>query len=281
MNRRSYILLVLLFFNLLVWFGVAQATPSAQLKVAFLDIGQGDSILIESPTGGQVLIDGGSGRQVLRALGKQMAFSDRFIDVVIATHPDADHIGGLPSVLERYRVGSFIETGLRSSTTPDQLFLETIAKQKIPILIAWRGMKINLGGGAVLEILFPDRDPVEMETNTSSVVAKLTYGATDFLLTGDSPIAIERYLVGLDGDKIDVEVLKAGHHGSKTSTSQEFVSQTSPDYAVISAGFNNRYGHPHPEVVERLRASGAQVLNTAKVGTILFTTDGTSLKLAD
>ena len=125
-----------------------------------------------------------------------------------------------------------------------------------------------------LNILFPDRDNEDWETNTASIVTKLTYGDTSFLLTGDSPIAIEKYLSMIDGKNLKSDVLKAGHHGSRTSTSESFASLVSPEYAVISAGKDNRYGHPHKEVLDILEKIKATILKTYELGTISFSSDG-------
>ncbi|KKP80420.1 MAG: internalization-related competence protein ComEC/Rec2 protein, partial [Parcubacteria group bacterium GW2011_GWB1_35_5] len=134
-----------------------------------------------------------------------------------------------------------------------------------------------LGDGVVLQILFPDRDPAGMETNTSSIIARLVYGENEFLFTGDSPKSIENYLISLGG--LESDVLKAGHHGSKTSTSPDFVTAVSPEYVVISAGKDNRYGHPSQEVLDILNNFGAEILRTDKDGRIVFESDGESLKI--
>ena len=134
-------------------------------------------------------------------------------------------------------------------------------------------------GGAFLDILFPDRDVPGLETNTASIVAKLTYGATSFLFTGDSPKSIEGYLAALEGPGLDSDVLKVGHHGSKTSTSDELLGLVSPSYAVISAGAGNRYGHPHAAVLDALSRFGVERLGTYERGTIIFKSNGTDVWL--
>ncbi len=257
------------------------------LKVAFLNIGQGDAILIEAPSGNQVLIDGGPGRSVLRELGKVLPFYDRRIDVVLATHPDADHIGGLPDVLEKYKVDLYIESGANHDTKLFENLNSKIEKLSLSAgetgikkLEARKGMIIDLGRGAKLEILFPVVDPSEMESNTASIVARLVYGESEFLLTGDSPIAIENYLVNYVGSQsLQSDVLKAGHHGSRTSTSASFVSAVSPQFVVISAGKENKYGHPHQEVLDIVNNFGAKILRTDLSGRIIFESDGVNLKL--
>ncbi|MCI0566546.1 MBL fold metallo-hydrolase, partial [bacterium] len=140
-----------------------------------------------------------------------------------------------------------------------------------------QGTRIDLGDGAVLDILFPDRDMIHAETNTSSIIVKLTYGDTSFLLTGDSPTAIEQYLAATYGEQLDVDILKLGHHGSRTSTSEIFLSATTPEYAIISSGKNNSYGHPHKEITSLLATRNITALNTADTGTVVFQSDGRSI----
>lgn len=273
-------LFILIFLILLATFSgyiAFRERRVGEMTVAFLNIGQGDSIFIESPSGNQVLIDGGPDRSVLREISKVMPFYDRNIDLVIATHPDADHIGGLVDVLGRYKVGLFMEPGTESETSIYQELEKRIKKPEISKIEARQGMVVDLGSGALLEILFPVLDPSGMETNTSSIVARLVYGESEFLLTGDSPLNIEEYLVD-SGVVLDSDVLKAGHHGSKTSTSDTFVKKVDPEYAVISAGKNNKYGHPHKEVLDILSKNNVEILNTADIGRIIFKTDGVNLK---
>jgi len=140
-------------------------------------------------------------------------------------------------------------------------------------------MVINFGDGAKLTVLFPNQDVSNWETNRASIVAKLVYGDKSFLLTGDSPIKTENILLNLDKEILDSDVLKAGHHGSRTSTSLSFAEVVSPEYAVISAGKDNSYGHPHKEVLDILKKVGSKILSTAESGTIIFETDGKTLQL--
>src|SRR3989344_2333491 len=261
--RRSlwYILGALFFLDGVVWYGAATEAPRETVRVSFLDVGQGDAIFIDSPSHGQVLIDGGSGNgAVLSALGSVMPFYDRFIDVVIATHPDEDHSGGLVSVLQRYRVGAVLLSGRTADTAAAKSFRETILSRGVQTLTARRGMRILLDGSTSLTILFPDRDVSVVATNEASIITRLTYVDTSYLFTGDAPQSIERYVVMLDGEGIASDVLKVGHHGSKTSTDEAFLGAVNPTYAVISAGKDNRYGHSHEEVIERLKRFQATIL---------------------
>ncbi len=294
------VLLLSAYFSIYI---LARESREGELTVAFLDIGQGDAIFIQAPNGNQILLDGGPGKAVLRELSKVMPFYDRSIDVVIASHADQDHVGGLPDVLRKYKVGIFMEPGVPGESSSyeelERLVTKEEGEEKIKKILARRGMVVDLGGGAVLQILFPDRDPSGMETNMSSIVARLVYGENEFLLTGDSPKAIEEYLVSLEKNpkeghlqnapvpegalqedfSLQSDVLKAGHHGSKTSTSPTFLGAVSPKYVVISSGKNNRYGHPHQEVLDILDTFGAKILRTDTSGRIIFKSNGKMLQV--
>ncbi|OHA88620.1 MAG: hypothetical protein A3C70_03420 [Candidatus Zambryskibacteria bacterium RIFCSPHIGHO2_02_FULL_43_14] len=276
---RELVLGTLVLSNIFVWLAVYEKRPSDILTVYFLDVGQGDAILIDSPRHGRALIDGGKNRKVLTELGGILPFADKKIDVIIATHPDADHIGGLPEVVSRYDVGLFLEPGVESDNTIDDELKKRVEEKNISSLLARRGMVINFGDGVRLQILFPNQDVSNWETNRASIVARLVYGDSSFLLTGDSPIAIENVLLSLDSENIDADVLKAGHHGSHTSTSLAYVEAVSPEYAIISAGKDNTYGHPHKEVLDILSKLGAKTVSTIDLGTIKFETDGKMLEI--
>ena len=276
---KEVVLGTLILSNIFVWFAVYDRQPGDKLSVYFLDVGQGDAIFIDSPRGGRVLVDGGANRKVLSELGKILPFADKRIDVMIETHPDKDHIGGLPEVVSRYEVGMFIEPGVESENSIDDELKKRLGEKNIPKLLAKRGMVINFGDGVKLQILFPTQDVTRWETNRASIVAKLIYGDKSFLLTGDSPLQVENILLSLDKNLLDSDVLKAGHHGSRTSTSLTYAEAVSPEYAIISAGLDNTYGHPHKEVLDILAKVGSQILNTADSSTIKFETDGKTLEV--
>lgn len=245
----------------------------------FLDVGQGDAIFVETPTKKQVLIDGGKNRKVVSELGKIMGFGDRTIDIMVATHPDADHIGGLPEVVERYEVELFLEPGVEAEKSLNDELHSRLEENGVEMLQARRGQVIDFGDGVKLIILFPDRDVSNYDANDASVVSKLVYGEKSFLLTGDSGIKTETDMIYHISEFLDSDVLKAGHHGSRTSTSYDFAQAVSPMYAVISAGKNNSYGHPHKEVLQILQKVGSKIFNTAERGTITFKTDGENLEI--
>ncbi len=274
-----WILGMLFVATVFIWYAVAAEDRGGLLTVAFLNVGQGDGIFIESPTGNQVMIDGGSPGSALRPLGKVMPFYDRTIDMLIVSNPDKDHFGGFLDILRAYKVGAVMEPGTVGASAEYGAFEKLVEAEGAKKLIARRGQKIDLGGGAVLEIFFPDRDISGLNPNEGSIIAKLTYGATSFLLTGDTTEAVENYLALLDGEQLDVDVLKVGHHGSKTSTSEALLGFASPAIAVISAGKENRYGHPNAEVLERLEQFEVQTLGTYERGTIVMESDGETIRV--
>ncbi len=244
------------------------------LTVTFLDVGQGDAIFIETSDGIQALIDGGPDATVLRELGTQMPFWDRTIDLVLATHPDKDHIGGLVDVLARYDVNTIVRTENDSDTAVSSAFIFSTDEEISNVHVTQAGEVIRLGEETTLTVYSPTGDVETWESNTSSIVAKLTYGEIDFMLTGDAPLGIEEYLVKTYGAELSSEVLKLGHHGSETSSGQAFLEAVAPEYAIVSAGADNRYGHPHREVVERVQGLGIELQSTALKGAISFKSDG-------
>lgn len=268
--------LALLLLNGAAAYAIVSYTPV--LKVSFLNVGQGDAILIESPTKTQVLIDGGRDRSVLRELGKRMSPLDRSIDMVVETHPDADHIGGLSGVLKNYTVSYVLSSKVESDTNTVLALADAVANEKgVVEVTARRGQRIDIGGGAYLLVLFPDREVGDLETNTGSVVMQLVYGSTKIMLTGDAPSSVEEWLVRLDGEDLESAVLKAGHHGSRTSTSDAWLAMVNPAHVVISAGKDNSYGHPHKEVLERIEISGADTLSTV-TGAVRLESDGKEIR---
>ena len=269
-----YAILALLFFTLCIWYAVIKESRNGLLTVSFLNIGQGDSIFIEAPSGRQVLIDGGPSGIVLRELSKVIPWYDRTIDVVIPTHPDADHIGGLVDVFPRYKIGMIVHSDMEGDTATAKALAEGIAREGARQVIARRGQLIDLGGGVYIEVLFPDRSVKNVETNTGCVVTRLVYGKTSFMLSCDAPKEIENYLVRLDGADLRSDVLKAGHHGSKNSSSELFVGFVNPEYGFFSRGCNNKYGHPAPEVTALFERFGIPTGDTCKDGTITFTSNG-------
>jgi competence protein ComEC len=290
MRRYTYILLSIALTTsvgcVVVWRSV-YAHAGGKLTVAFLDVGQGDSIYIESPTGTQVVIDSGANRAVLRQLGRVMPLFDTSLDMIMGTHPDADHIGGFPDILARYSVGRAVYQHVDNTPGPADRFEQELVKlrlqkeslteknaQKDVVVEPHRGDVWGIGGGAYIVVLYPDRAGNEKDTNAGSMIVRVVYGETSFMLTGDSPQEVEEYLVHKDGEQLKSDVLKLGHHGSHTSTSPLFLAAVKPSWAIISRGCDNTYGHPHKEVLDLVANFKIPALDTCIEGTIVFESDG-------
>ncbi len=243
------------------------------LSVVFFDIGEGDAIFIETPTKKQILIDSGPSNLILDKLGRAMPFYDRYIDLVIATHSDSDHIGGLIDVLKRYKVGTLImNDDLDNQTLYYQELKRIIVERKIKTIGVLRGSSFLLEPGLAIYIFGPleASSGVSKEDNENSIVARLVFGKISFLFTADIPKSVEQKLISL-GVNLNSDVLKIAHHGSKTSTTENFLSAVSPLLSIISVG-PNRYGHPHEETLAKLK--NYTFLRTDKEGDIKFLSNG-------
>ena len=275
-----YFLITLLFsICLFVSYLVFIKNNTKYLKVVFLNVGQGDSIYIEAPNKNQILIDGGPDQNVLARLSQVMPFGDRSIDLLIATHPDLDHIGGLTSVIDHYKINGILDNGASSDTKVYQALEEKISNKNIKKIIARAGMKIFLDKekNIYFEILFPDRDVSSLDSNDGSIVGRLVFGEYSFIFTGDASLYSEVLMHQNNGTNLKSNVLKLGHHGSKTSSSFLWLEDVMPDVAIVSAGKNNRYGHPNQETLGRLLELKIPYLSTADMGNIIFKTDGIKL----
>ena len=256
----------LAFANWLAWGYVLEGSG---LKVTFFDVGQGDAIFIETPQGHQILIDGGPARQLAAdKIGKALPFWDKSLDLVILTHPDADHITGLVGVLERYDVENVLWTGVTTDTNIFASWKDALEKyskpdferEKVGLYLARAGQKIFWGKdpNAFMEILYPESQTLNEKksgfggaTNDTSIVSKLVFGSHSLLFTGDITKAVEQKLVS-QGVNLRADVLKVPHHGSKYSSSEAFLAAVLPSTAVIQVGSKNSYGHPTEEVLSRL-----------------------------
>jgi len=278
-QRRSLTTAILL--CLLIATGAAyrefRVRPDGFVHVAVLDVGQGDSIFITGPQGQQILIDGGPDLSTLTGIGTRMSLFDRSIDVLVLSHPHLDHVASFPAILKRYRVGTVILTGVAANASPYREMLQILKDQQIPVLIADPMKDVDLGGGMTLDILWPPPEYAGMETtknpNDTSVIAMLRFGEDAMLLTGDMEEAEEQELLAT-GQDLHADILKAGHHGSKTSTSTGLLLAVGPDLAIISAGLDNQYGHPHTQTLNRLAHFGVPVRVTAWEGTVELVMDG-------
>ncbi len=244
---------------------------NSRLRVAFLDVGQGDAILVESGSN-QLLIDGGkNSTAVLSALGEFMPFWDKTIEAVLVTHPDSDHFAGLIGVLKNYQVKNIIRTNAESSSELWSALKTEVKNRHIPQLPGENGTEIIFPNNAVAKIIYPfGKLPSQQKnTNLGSIVTKISFGKNNFLLTGDLPFAGETKLLDAHFN-LQSNVLKVGHHGSKYSTGDKFLDAVNPQDAVISVGAKNRYHHPADEVLAKLKRKSIRIWRTDKDGNIVY-----------
>lgn len=256
-------------------------SASGTLEVYFFDVGQGDSELIRLPGGENILIDAGTSSTEDELVGELRSLGAETLDLVVATHPHADHIGGMAAVIDAFDVRQVVMPRISESDTPTtktyENLLQSIADKGLTITPAEPGDELLSSGGAVLTVLAPNGEDYG-DLNNYSVVLRLTYGEDSFLFTGDAEEASEEEMLSLDWP-LTATVLKCGHHGSETSTSPTFLDAVSPQYAVISCGVDNDYGHPDAVTLEKLEAAGAEVFRTDLQGTILASTDGSGVTM--
>jgi len=280
--KKRWLALGLTLVAILIWAAVAAAPDDHRLNVSFLDVGQGDSILIVTPAGQQILVDGGPDPdRVCLELSKKLPFWDRSLDLVVLTHPDDDHLAGLPEVLKRYEVKQVLESGLEVNSPAYQEWLTLIKEKNIERTIAIAGQEIVFGEGVIIDVLNPQRELTSSDAsdvNNNSVVLRLVSGDVGFMLTGDIEQEVEQELVHV-GCAPGTTVLKVSHHGSNGATSRQFLASVQPQVAVVSVGEGNTFGHPHEDVIMRLEnvVGADKIYVTSRDGTVTFTTDGKRL----
>ncbi|MEK7525586.1 MAG: MBL fold metallo-hydrolase [Patescibacteria group bacterium] len=254
----------------------AKAQYDGLLRIYVMDVGQGDAIFIQAPDGNQVLIDGGPDASVLDDLAKIMPPTDRSIDAIIVSHPHSDHIGGLPAVLEQYDVGAVVEAGENYDSAIFRTWQQSVDSEGAQKIDATAGITLNLGQDATITVLNPLRSASGITTKSPhdyNVTVMLRYGQMEMLLTGDMEADVEQKLIA-SGINLDADILKVGHHGSKTSTSSALLNSVTPEVALISVGVKNRYNHPHLSTLQRLEDFKIPYYRTDTDGTITITSDG-------
>jgi competence protein ComEC len=247
------------------------------LLVNFIDVGQGDSTLIEFPNGETCLIDGGPRSSSEDLINFLKTRKIEKIDYLIGTHPHEDHIGGLPEVLKNFKVEKVYLPNKTANTVIFEDLLKEIEKNDLKIIVGKSGLNIADRDGIKFDIIAPNNENYP-NTNNYSIVTKIVYKDFSLLVTGDAERESELEMVERGYD-LKSKVLKVGHHGSSTSSTSEFLEKVNPDYSIISLGKDNSYGHPHKEVLERLKQINTKVLRTDELGTIVIKTDGKNIEI--
>lgn len=256
-----------------------------ELTVTFLDVGQGDAAVIESPSGKVMVVDTGPnfedgsddmGRRVV--LPYLLSRGINHIDVLLLTHPHSDHIGGAMTLLDRFPVGMLIDNGQAASEPLVKQIQTSAQAHRVTYKPAYRGETLDFGDGTAAQVLSPTQAEREGAPNDASIVLRLQYGRTSFLFTGDAEAGEESDLISARLP-LDCDVLKVGHHGSHTSSTSEFLKAVHPHYAVMSLGKRNLFGHPSKEVLDRLNGEGVQTFRTDQNGAVTCTSDGVSVHL--
>jgi|TARA_B100002003_G_C14116253_1_gene536902 competence protein ComEC len=248
-----------------------QLQPDGKLHVHFLDVDQGDATLLVTPSGKQILIDGGPNMDTLEHLGRFLPFFDREIDLLVLTHPNADHLMALPDVLQRYHVQQILLSGADYPLQRYKAMVQEILSRNISVVLADPAKDIDMGDGTVLDVLWPGPEQLDnFDVNNASVVVRVLFGEHAILLPGDIEEEAEIAML-LSGGDIRADVLKLPHHGSMSSSSTGLLLAVKPGLGIVSAGRNNRFGHPHAEVIERYENMGIPLRSTAKEGTISLT----------
>jgi len=257
---------------------------ASALRVTFLDVGKGDAAVIETPSGKVIVVDTGGkladgadhgSRTIapfLRAHGRNK------IGVLLLTHPHPDHISGAATLLNTFPVSVLIDNGVDAHLPEVQRYRQAARDREVPVHLGARGTSISFGEGVTLRMLAPPRNNAAGRVNNSSIVLRLEYGKTSFLLTGDAESDSEAEMLA-SGQKVDCNVLKVGHHGSNASTSPELLAAAHPQIAVISVNAGNRNGYPHPELLDRLNKAGAKIYRTDKNGNVTCLSDGTQVRV--
>ncbi|MFD2628824.1 ComEC/Rec2 family competence protein [Oceanobacillus kapialis] len=257
---------------ILISFPVSAERIPGLLKVHFLDVGQGDSILMNTPTGKNILIDGGppgSGKKIIAYLKKKDIDS---IDLLISTHPDIDHIGGLPQVLKKVKVKKVLDSGKLHTTTTYARYIQQIIKQDIPVKLAEKNELIKIDPHLTIRVLNTYGN--SKNNNQSSIVLKVTYDEVDLLLMSD--VEKEQEKEFLKTYDLDAEIIKVAHHGSNTSSSLDFLKAVSPETAILTYSIENDYGHPVDRVIRNLYKVNADIFSTAVFGDLEIRSDGKS-----
>ncbi|KAB3539076.1 MBL fold metallo-hydrolase [Alkaliphilus pronyensis] len=272
--KYNILILTLAFLIMLLATGCNEAIDTRNLNIHIIDVGQGDCILITAPEGKTILIDGGEAKYSKDIINYIKKHEINSIDILIATHPHADHIGGLADVIEDFKVNEIIMPPVAHTSKAFEELLITIKDKDLKITAAEAGLQYEIQDDITLSILGPLFDYGD-NLNNWSATAKLTYKDKSFLFTGDIEVTAEMDIINsYNHSYLKSDFLKVSHHGSNTSTHQDFLEVISPNVAVISVGRENPYGFPHKEVIERLQSNNILIYRTDLHSTLVFSSDG-------
>jgi len=279
-NEITIFIIALFFLDIAIFGHIIQTEIEKDLlKIYFLDVGQGDSALIELPGGARMLVDGGPpNKKVLREITKALSPFERRIDIAAHTHPQLDHFGGIIDILKRYKVNAYVSNGI-TRDIPSYIALESAIKNHTQKNITLRaGDKIRYGESTI-HVLYPTQNAVETEKdpNNSSLVFLIESKGVKTLLTADISKKTEKIIVSTS-DVHNIDILKVAHHGSKNSSSKEFLEAAQPNISIIQVG-KNSYGHPAPDTLKRLQSIDTQIYRNDHDGTIKITADGSTVKI--
>ncbi len=279
MNPKIKIFIAaLIIFDLFVWHSIIFDGGNKNLQVYFLNVGQGDGELVVLPGNVKILIDGGPNSKILTELSKSLPPTDRYIDLIILSHAEADHFTGLIEVAKRYQVGAFIFNGLNSKTNAWPEFLKILKNKNVPIIVLSARDKIKYLDSRV-NFIWPEKNNLPKTTKTlneTALVLILESRGVKILFTGDIGFKTENQL--LKKYNLNADILKIGHHGSKYSSGEYFLKAVSPKISAIEVG-KNSYGHPTKEVLNRLASVESKIFRTDKDGLIRIEVDGENIKI--
>ena len=270
-NKFKIAFVSILLANIIIW-SFYFSLPDGKLHIKVYDVGQGDSILIKTASGKTILVDGGPDNSVLGYLGRDIPFYLKNIDLVVLTHPDADHLTGLIEVVKQYKVRKIWVNGVKKDTRVYQNWEKALSESSLKVEIVKAGNKLKLEDSLILSVIWPQKDFISSKTNLLGIVIKLSYGEFDALLAADADKNVQPYTSSLG----HVEVLKVPHHGASESVSEAFLNLTSPEVSIISVGEKNPYNHPRQEALDLLTKSGSKIYRTDKDGSIEIVSNGES-----
>ncbi len=276
-NRIFLIIFLLFLFDVFIWSFVV-FDRVGDLEIYFLNVGQGDSSLVITPRKNKILIDGGPDNSVIKELSSILRPTDRYIDIVVLTHPQADHFNGLIGVLKNYEVGIFVFNGQKGTANSYESLEKVLNEKKIKSIILGEKDKIRYSSG-YFDIISPSKDLLSSaEPNDSGIVMKLIEGRATALFTADIGKNIEKRLIEKYKENLDIDILKVAHHGSRYSSSDEFLGVATPFLSAIEVGRNN-YGHPSPETISNINFYGSRFFRTDKDGTVKIVINGENIRV--